>query len=195
MRVKQIMAVAIIIIVTLIRPTPIATAVPLKEPQTIIPDISPSLIKSELKRVYDEYQEREERLKREQEERIAKEKADKDILYKICAAEAGYGDKDAIKNVVYIIFNRINHDGFPNTVEDVVFEKRQFTPTADGRYWTVEVTDEIIEAVDEAYSDYADSNKAKSAIFFKSMHSNANWSNYEFLFSDGKHNFYKKRNE
>lgn len=122
-------------------------------------------------------------------------KADKEILYHIARAEAGADDKQALKNVVYVILNRVNSDHFPNTVKEVVFQKiggyQQFSPISDGRYWTVEITDFVKDAVDEAYSDYAKSNKAQNALFFKSMTCDADWSSKNKLFSDGKHNFYE----
>lgn len=118
-------------------------------------------------------------------------KADKEILYRIARAEAGADDKQAIKNVVYVILNRVNSKDFPDTIKEVVFQKRQFSPTADGRYYTVEVTKLVREAVDEAYRDYEDSNKAMGALYFKSMTCDADWSSKNKLFSDGKHNFYK----
>lgn len=210
MRVKRmVMVLSIAIGSALISPAPIATAISiqaLETPTSIIEQeyldikyedytayLEKKIIQEQKQKRIDEL--KKKKLIKKEEEQKKKAKADKEILYKISAAEAGYGDKDAIKNIVYVILNRVGHKGFPDTVEEVVFEKTrgfyQFSPIGDKRYWKVEITDEIIEAVDEAYDDYEDSKKAKDAIFFKATYCDANWTNYEFLFSDGRHDFYK----
>lgn len=211
MRVKcMIMTLFITIGSALISPAPIATAISIQAPETPKSIIGQEYLDMKYKDYYKVYLEKkaiqeqkqkrmdelkEKELIKKEEEQKKKAKADKEILYKISAAEAGYGDKDAIKNVVYVILNRVGYKGFPDTVEEVVFEKTrgfyQFSPISDKRYWEVDITDEIIEAVDEAYGDYDDSKKAENAIFFKATYCDANWTNYEFLFSDGRHDFYK----
>ncbi len=77
-----------------------------------------------------------------------------EILYRIVQAEAGGEDDLGKKMVANVIINRVKDDRFPDTLEEVVFQKSggkvQFSPTADGRYEKVTVTKETREAVDEA---------------------------------------------
>ena len=53
-------------------------------------------------------------------------------------------------NVARVIINRVLSSEFPNSVEGVVFQKRQFSPISDGRYYRVSVTDDTKAAVDYA---------------------------------------------
>lgn len=69
------------------------------------------------------------------------------ILERIVEAEATGGSIDSKIHVAHVILNRCLSDGFPNDVESVVFEKKQFAPISDGRYYTVEITNSTKEAV------------------------------------------------
>lgn len=89
--------------------------------------------------------------------------AEKEVLVRIVEAEVT-GDtayKKATKEevreskfrVARVIINRVRSNKFPNTVTQVVFDKRygtQFTPTSDGRYWKVRITPMTREVVEEA---------------------------------------------
>ncbi|OYO59727.1 hypothetical protein CG709_17815 [Lachnotalea glycerini] len=88
-------------------------------------------------------------------------------------------------------------DQFPDTVEEVILQKVeghvQFSPTADGRYQNVQITDETVEAVDHvlAGEDYS-----QGALFFsardKADPDNMSWfdNNLKWLFIYGGHEFY-----
>lgn len=112
---------------------------------------------------------------------------DIEILYRIARAEAGDWDKQAIKDVVYVILNRVVSPEFPDTIEGVVFAPRQFSPISNGTYYTVEVTDFVKDAVDEAYNDYENSHKSYGALYFASN----NVILGEHLFDDSIHHFYR----
>ena len=77
-----------------------------------------------------------------------------DVLYRIVEAEATGEDIYGKILVANVILNRVNSKKFPNTVEKVVFQKDgntyQFSPTKDGRYWSVKISKETIEAVSRA---------------------------------------------
>ena len=93
--------------------------------------------------------------------------------------------------------NRVNSEEFPDTVEKVVFQKVgghvQFSPTADGRYESVAISDESIEAVNDILDgvDYS-----QGALFFsardKADPTNMSWfdRNLKWLFAYGGHEFY-----
>ena len=53
--------------------------------------------------------------------------------------------------VAGVVMNRVNSSRFPNTVEEVVFQhkngKYQFSPVANGSYYSVKVSEETKEAV------------------------------------------------
>lgn len=76
-------------------------------------------------------------------------KEEKEILYRITESEATGGDIESKKNICSAILNRVESDSFPNSIEKVVFQKSQFSPTSDGRYYKVNPTEETIEAVND----------------------------------------------
>lgn len=84
------------------------------------------------------------------------------ILTRIVEAEATSKDKKSKILVANVVLNRMKSDEFPDTVEGVVFQKVggvvQFSPIADGRYYTVSVTESTRECVDRALSgeDYSE---------------------------------------
>jgi len=100
-------------------------------------------------------------------------------------------------NGTEVILNRVLAKDFASTVYGVIFERSggspQFAPTADGRYYSVEVTQKTIEAVDKALKD---EDLSQGALFF-SARSKANpydmaWfdKNLKWLFQYGGHEFY-----
>ncbi len=120
------------------------------------------------------------------------------ILTRIVEAEAGNMDKKSKILVANVILNRMNHEEFPDTVEEVVFQNVngaiQFSPVADGRYYTVKITESTKESVDRALAgeDYSE-----GALYFMersmSAASNVNWFDtcLTKLFKYQSHEFYK----
>lgn len=111
-----------------------------------------------------------------------------DLLFHVVQAEVGdeYPFESKV-NVANVIFNRFYHERFPDTLSDIlVFD--QFSPIADGRYKEVEVTEDTILACEYAFTmeDTTD-----GCLFFDSN----NTLNYQFVFNDSAHNFYKYREE
>lgn len=123
--------------------------------------------------------------------------SDKKILQRIVEAEATGEDIKGKMLVASVILNRVASDKFPNTVEKVVFQKNgntvQFSPTKDGRYWSVTISKETIKAVDRvlAGEDYS-----QGALFFSARSaadkSSMSWfdRNLKWLFKYGGHEFY-----
>lgn len=120
-------------------------------------------------------------------------KKDYDSLLRIVEAEAtseGLKGKILVANV---IFNRFNTGKYED-IKSVIFEKKQFSPIRDGRYYSVEVTDETKEAVQEVLDgvDYS-----KGALYFMNKKTaskkNKKWfdNNLEYLFPYKNHSFYK----
>ena len=115
-------------------------------------------------------------------------KEELDLLFHVVQAEVGdeYSFESKI-NVANVIFNRFYHERFPNTLSDILVCD-QFSPIADGRYREVEVTEDAILACEYAFmvEDTTD-----GCLFFDSN----NTLNYQFVFNDGAHNFYKYQEE
>lgn len=122
-------------------------------------------------------------------------KEDRFILYRIVEAEAGGGNIQAKKNVAHVIFNRLKSKKFANNVHDVVFDKHQFSPISDGRYWKVTIADSTKDAVIKAYEE---GDTTGGALYFANMKYVSNvktraWFNsMKCLFTDSiNHSFYK----
>ena len=84
----------------------------------------------------------------------------------------------------------IQSDEFPGTIEEVVFQRGQFTPTAEGgRYWTTEPDGECYEALELIESGWDES---RGALYFESCDGDTWHSrNLEKIFEYGNHKFYK----
>lgn len=107
-----------------------------------------------------------------------------DLLFRVVQAEVGdeYSFESKV-NVANVIFNRFYHERFPNTLSDILVCD-QFSPIADGRYREVKVSEDTILACEYAFmiEDTTD-----GCLFFDSN----NTLNYQFVFNDSAHNFYK----
>ena len=117
-----------------------------------------------------------------------------EILQRITEAEATGGSVESKMNVTSVIINRLNHMDFPSTIKDVVFQDKQFTPIADRRYFTVEVTEDTIKAV----QNVLEKGVTTEAIYFANMSklpksTKTAWDKtYTYLFTDDiNHSFYK----
>lgn len=116
------------------------------------------------------------------------------VLLRIVQAEAGGCDIKGKILVANVILNRVASEEFPDTITEVVYEKRQFSPVSDGSINRCQVAEETVEAVDRALSgeDYS-----QGALYFMnrsaSSGSNVRWfdNHLDFLFRHGSHEFFK----
>lgn len=122
---------------------------------------------------------------------------DYDALCRIVQAEAGGEDLQGRTLVAEVVLNRVLSENYASTVYDVVFEKSggkpQFSPTVDGRFFSVTVTTDTINAVEQALHG---EDISQGALFF-SARSKANpndmaWfdNHLKWLFQHGGHEFY-----
>jgi N-acetylmuramoyl-L-alanine amidase len=113
------------------------------------------------------------------------------LLMKIAMAEAEGEDIEGKAYVMMVVLNRVKSDEFPNTVRDVIFEKKQFSPISNGRYDRVEPNEECYEALRMVMVDKWD--KSQGALYFESNKDPDNWHsrNLEYLYTHGCHRFYK----
>ena len=69
--------------------------------------------------------------------------------------------------VAQVILNRIESPDFPNNILDVIYQKEAFSPVADGRMWSVTVTDTTREAINIALSPDTE-DYTYGALYFRS---------------------------
>ena len=116
------------------------------------------------------------------------------VLLRIVEAEAGGEDITGKMLVANVIMNRINSRRFPNTVTEVVYQKShsgraQFSPIVDGRFDSVTVSQETVDAVERVLNGEDSSN---GALYFRSVYSNSGWfdSALTRVIEHGNHIFY-----
>ncbi len=122
---------------------------------------------------------------------------DYEVLLRIVEAEAGGEDIEGKMLVAGVVLNRVEHEDFPDTVKDVVFQQNngvtQFSPINGGRYYTVTVSDETVEAVERVLNG---EDISQGALFFAARkHANSTsmrWfdEHLTFLFAHGGHEFF-----
>lgn len=115
---------------------------------------------------------------------------DAELLMKIAMAEAEGESVEGKALVMLVVLNRVWSDGFPNTIEEVIFQPRQFSVTeAGGRYYTTEPDEGCREALQLISTGWDES---QGALYFESCESDSWHSrNLEFLFQEGNHRFYR----
>lgn len=122
---------------------------------------------------------------------------DYDSLLRIVEAEAGGEDEDGKLLVANVVLNRVDSDKFPDTVTEVIMQKgqgvAQFTPTVDGRFSNVTISEETYNAVKRAL--YGE-DISKGALYFCARHEADSgrlaWFDQKLtrLFSYGHHEFF-----
>lgn len=111
------------------------------------------------------------------------------LLAKIAMAEAEGEDTEGKALVMRVVLNRVKADGFPDSVEEVIYQARQFSPVASGRFGRVEPDADCWQALSLIEVDGWD--ESMGATYFESE-SESTWheENLEFLFRHGNHYFY-----
>lgn len=74
------------------------------------------------------------------------------VLSHIISAEAGNCSEDMMLSVGSVVLNRVADDRFPDTIEEVVFQPGQYSPTWNGAYYA-EPTEGAIEAAKTLLKD------------------------------------------
>lgn len=111
------------------------------------------------------------------------------LLAKIAMAEAESEDTEGKALVMLVVLNRVKAGGFPDSVEEVIYQARQFSPVASGRFDRVEPDADCWQALSLIEVDGWD--ESMGATYFESE-SESTWheENLEFLFQHGNHYFY-----
>ncbi len=101
-------------------------------------------------------------------DQIVLTKSDYQVLLTIVEAEVGAEDLYLRMMIANTIINRMQHEYYPDTIEEVVFQNNgkvyQFSPIKDGRYWEVQVSSKTITAVNNALAGYDNSEGALAFV-------------------------------
>lgn len=116
--------------------------------------------------------------------------AEKKMLMKVAQAEAGNQGIDGMWLVMSVVMNRVGSRSFPDSIEEVIFQKGAFSSVTDGRY-----EEQVILSyeVTEALGMILDGEVAESIVAFEIKDSDVleKWFEYAFTFRD--HNFYTEK--
>ena len=113
------------------------------------------------------------------------------LLARIAMAEAEGYNTQTKTLIIMCVLNRVQSDEFPDTIEEVIFQKNQFSPINNGRWNRVEPNEDCykaVEAVMEAKYDYSG-----GATYFEDCADEDNWHsrNLKFLYESDGLRFYK----
>lgn len=120
-----------------------------------------------------------------------------DDLLRLVEAEAGGEDIIGKMLVANVVLNRVENEAFPDSIHEVIFQQdqgvAQFSPISDGRFYTVKVSAQTIEAVNRVLQG---EDNSKGALYFVARKSadkrNMQWfdENLQPLFAYGGHEFF-----
>ena len=88
-----------------------------------------------------------------------------DLMAACVMAESGGEDFETQYCVAETILNRRKSPLFPDTIEEVILEPRQFAVVDEGSIWTVTPTDSVYEAVQSALEE---DNVPEEILYFTS---------------------------
>lgn len=113
------------------------------------------------------------------------------LLTKIAMAEAGNQDTEGKALVMLVVLNRVWDDEFPNSIEEVIYQPRQFSPVLEGTFDSAEPNEDCWNALDMVMQGWDES---KGALYFESK-SSSTWheDNLKFLFKHQDHYFYTEK--
>ncbi len=117
-------------------------------------------------------------------------KADRDMLARIAMAEAEGEGLIGKALVIRVVLNRVESKAWPNTVEGVIKQPKQFSPVWNGRYESVTPDAECYEAVNLVLAGWDES---QAAMYFRQHTDVPCWHNdcLTLLFRYGGHDFFK----
>jgi len=118
-------------------------------------------------------------------------------LLRIVEAEAGGEDKIGKMLVANVVLNRVEHESFPDTINEVIFQENngvaQFSPISDGRFYSVAISRQTVEAVNQVLQGEDNSQGALYFVARKSANKEyMEWfdKNLNRLFAHGGHEFF-----
>ena len=131
------------------------------------------------------------------ERKVTVTQSEYDNLLRIVEAEAGGEDIVGKMLVANVVLNRVEDEHFPDTINEVIFQSdngvTQFSPISDGRFYSVSVSQETIEAVNQVLQG---EDNSQGALYFAARKAaneeNMRWfdEKLEWLFAYGGHEFF-----
>lgn len=111
------------------------------------------------------------------------------LLMHLAQAEAEDQGEDGMWLVMSVVMNRVNDPDWPDNITDVIYQKNQFSPVWDGRLYTVELSDDVHNALTRIESG----DVAPEIIAFDKKESNDLEKYFRAVFGYRDHVFYVKK--
>lgn len=113
---------------------------------------------------------------------------DAQLLMMVASAEALNQGPEGMVRVMEVILNRVASDEFPDTVQEVVYQKSQFESVTNGSIYRAEITPEVRQALAEVEKKLKPNNKI---IAFETAENGKSLEKYfEYSFTQGDHDFF-----
>ncbi len=116
------------------------------------------------------------------------EEADVAALARIIHWEARGEGEEGMLAVACVVLNRVESDLFPNSIEEVVAQRGQFSPYTCDNYFSVAVDEACVDAAREALSGTRPLDR--DVLFFHSGPVQATWCGAAHVTTIGGHHFY-----
>ena len=146
---------------------------------TVTDTVTPPLVWEKIPAKAEEYKVREFSLR------------DAQILMRIATAEAENQHCEGMYLVMTVVLNRVNSPNYPDTIEGVVFQDRQFSSVKNGRYNRVEIPQEAHEAL--ARLEKGEPIDDDIIAFEVNDGSNSLLKYFDYKYTVGNHNFYVEK--
>lgn len=91
------------------------------------------------------------------------------MIAQITMAEAGNQSELGQRLVIDVVLNRMDHWAFPDTVQEVIYQKNQFTPIWDGNFNRCYPREDLVQLVEEEMNSRTNS----EVVFFRTRHYSA----------------------
>ncbi len=112
------------------------------------------------------------------------------MLMRIAQAEAGNQGKEGMEQVMAVVLNRVASDDFPDSIQEVIFQPHQFQPISDGRYYKVDLSPEVHEALAYVEGGYPLDDQI---VAFEITSSKSLDRYFTYAYTVGDHNFYTEK--
>lgn len=118
---------------------------------------------------------------------------EKELLVRLMASEAAGEGDEGMYHVAEVVLNRVLSDEFPDTIEEVITQKRpdglhQFCPLDIGTFYTVEIPEVCYEILSDIETEFYENS---GALYFCEKEHSEWHETKEFLFTYKNHRFYR----
>ena len=113
---------------------------------------------------------------------------DAQLLMRIAQAEAGNQGIKGMELVMAVVLNRTASEEFPDSIEEVIFQEKQFQPVTDGRFDTVTISTEAHLAL--AYIEAGAALDEDIVAFEITSNKRSLEAYFDYAYTVGGHDFY-----